>query len=346
MEIYDTATLLGVLRVQPVLTPYWLDNFSQEITFDQEEILFDKVRTDKKLAPFVAPNVQGKVIRTRGYSTKAFRPAYVKPKDVVDYTRALKRRAGEQPIGELSVAERFDAALADTLTEMNNRIDNRLEWMAAMATIYGYVDVEGDDYPLVRVDFGRDANLTKTLTGTARWNQSAADPLKDIEAIRTVAYKLSRGSITRLTFGLDAWQSFAANADVKALLERQVRNGNTEYNAKLGDGTPQQFRGTLSGPNTAPVELWTYADSYTDDSGTEQPLLAANEVVGTGPGMKGVRCFGAIKDKRAGFVALSKFPKMWDEEDPSVTYAMVQSAPLMVPSEPNATFRIVAQDPA
>jgi hypothetical protein len=344
MEIYDTATLLEVLRVQPVLSPYWLGLFPDEVVFEQEEILFDKIRTDKKLAPFVAPNVQGKVIKSRGYSTKAFRPAYVKPKDVVDYTRALKRRAGEQPLGELSIAERFDAALADTLLEMNNRIDNRLEWMAAMAAIYGYVDVEGDDYPLVRVDFGRDSSLTATLSGTARWDQSGADPLQNIEDIRTTSYQLARSPINRLTFGLHAWQSFVKNADVKALLSNQVRGGSTEYNAKLGDGSPQQFRGILSGPNTAPVELWTYADSYTADDGTEVQLFPTNAVHGSGPGVGGVRCFGAIKDRRAGFVALSRFPKMWDEDDPSVTYAMVQSAPLMVPREPNATFLMIVQD--
>lgn len=344
MDIYDTATLIGVQRVQPVLDPYWLHFFNSEITFDQEEILFDKVRTDKKLAPFVAPNVQGKIIKTRGYSTQSFRPAYIKPKDALDYTRALKRRPGEQPLGELSLQQRYDLAVADSLREQSERIDNRLEWMAAMAIIFGYVDVEGDDYPLTRVDFGRDASLTNTLTGTARWDQADADPLGVIELMRTRSYKLARTNVTRLTFGLDAWESFVANTEVKELLDRNQRNGSTEYNAKLGDGTPQQYRGTLSGPNTAPVELFTYADSYTDDAGNEVELLAANEVIGSGPGVKGVRCFGAIKDTKAGLAAMSKFPKMWENQDPSVTYVMTQSAPLMVPSEPNATFRIVAQD--
>jgi hypothetical protein len=93
----------------------------------------------------------------------------------------------------------------------------------------------------------------------------------------------------------------------------------------------------------APLELWTYADSYTNDAGTEVDILTATDVVGTGPGIKGVRCFGAIKDKRAGYVAAEMFPKMWENEDPSVVYAMTQSAPLMVPSEPNASFRIRVQ---
>ena len=54
----------------------------------------------------------------------------------------------------------------------------------------------------------------------------------------------------------------------------------------------------------------------------------------------GVRGFGAIRDKRAGLQALEVFSKMWEEEDPSVEYLMSQSAPLMVPRNPNATFKI------
>ena len=33
------------------------------------------------------------------------------------------------------------------------------------------------------------------------------------------------------------------------------------------------------------------------------------------------------------------FPKMWDQEDPSVTFLMTQSAPLPVPVNINNTLR-------
>ena len=88
------------------------------------------------------------------------------------------------------------------------------------------------------------------------------------------------------------------------------------------------------------LELYTYAESFVDQDGNAQDILAPLDVVGTGPGLQGVRCFGAIKDKRAGLKALEMFPKMWDVEDPSVTYTMTQSAPLMVPAQPNASFKL------
>ncbi|MGD9545035.1 MAG: major capsid protein, partial [Methylocystis sp.] len=44
-------------------------------------------------------------------------------------------------------------------------------------------------------------------------------------------------------------------------------------------------------------------------------------------GAQGIRTYGAILDRKV-LQALSRFPKVWDEEDPSVTYTMTQSAPL------------------
>ncbi len=348
MEIFDTLTLAGVISVAPTLDPYWLGLFPNEITFDTDEILFDVVAKDKRLAPFVAPNVQGRVIGSRGYTTKTFRPAYVKPKDAIQPNRAFKRRAGEQPIvGGLSLAQRWDAAVADSLAEQKQRIQNRWEWMAAMAVIYGYVDVVGDAYPMVRVDFGRDATLTVANAGGATWDPVAnptVDPLAQIEVMRTRAYKLGLSPITRLTFGLGAWTTFTSFPKVQKLLDTRYRGSDSEFNRAIGDGTPQQYRGNISGQNgMGNLELWTYADSYTADDGTDTMILNDLDVVGTGPGMQGTRCFGAIQDVDAGLVATTMFPKMWKNDDPSVVYVLTQSAPLMVPAQPNSAFRLTVK---
>jgi hypothetical protein len=104
MEHYDTTTLVGVIRgLDPAVTPYWLDlAFPRQITFDTEEIQFDMVTETRKLAPFVAPTHQGKVQSRKGFSAKSFRPAYIKPKDVLVPGRALTRMAGEALTGTLS----------------------------------------------------------------------------------------------------------------------------------------------------------------------------------------------------------------------------------------------------
>lgn len=343
-DLYSTATLLSVVRVQPVESSYWLDNFfGRQINFDTEEIMFDRVVGQRRLAPFVSPVVQGRVMRQRGYETRTFRPAYTKPKHVVDPNRVFSRLAGEGITGTLSPDARWNAAVAENLREERNAIQRLWNWMAAMAVIHGEVTIAGEDYPTQVVNFGRDAGLTSILAGTAQWDDVDADPLGDIKDLRTLAFQKSGSPITRLTMGLDAFDLFFANADVKKLLEGKdvARTSDSTLSAMGSPGQPYEFRGILQGANgQGRLEVYTYNEQYEDENGVTQGIMDSLDVVGTGPGLQGTRCFGAIRDKRAGLQALPIFPKMWDQEDPSVTYTMTQSAPLMVPGNPNNSFRI------
>ena len=344
-SLYSTHELIEVQRKQKGIAPYWLSFFPRLLTSDREEIIFDQV-TDgtRELAPFVAPNVQGRVIRNRGYNTKTFKPAYVKPKHVVDPSQAIPRMAGEDLGGTLTMEQRYNARVAENLRIERLMIENRWEWMAARAVIDGSIVVKGEDYPEVTLDFGRDPSLTQTLVGTTRWGEADAAPLKDIEGLRRQVHELSSSTISRLTFGLNAWDMFAENDAVIKLLDSRYRGSESEYNRAVPEGSPMEYRGTISGQNgMGRLELWTYSQKYRDEDGTLKDFLNPNAVVGTGGGLDGVRCFGAIQDKRAGLAAQPLFPKMWDSEDPAVTYTMTQSAPLMVPVEPNASFTLLVR---
>ena len=343
MEIFDTLTLMEVIRVQKPPTTYWLDAFfPTTVTFETEEILFDTVVDMRRLAPFVAPNVQGRVMREIGYSTKTFRPAYTKPKHVVTPQRAIPRMAGETITGSMSLAERYNAIVAENMRLEKEMILRRQDWMACQAIVNGAVTVVGDDYPSVTVDFGRDASLSSILTGAALWSAvSTANPLADITSARQASFNIGRTPIDRLTFGLTAWSWFTQNAAVKDLLSTLYRGSDTTFNRAVPDAAPYQFMGALMGQGGAGrLDLYTYNDMYEDDQFVAQPYMDQSTVVGTGSGLKGIRCFGAIQDHRAGLVATDMFPKMWDIEDPSATYTMTQSAPLMVPAQPNGSFRL------
>lgn len=342
VQLYDTATLIDVIRVQRPPSTYWLDlAFPRELQFDTQDILFDQVSEFRNLAPFVAPNVQGRVIRARGYSTKSFRPAYIKPKSVINPSQAIARMAGEALLGGMSLNARYDALVAESLGEQKRRIMRTWEWMAAQAVITGAVVVAGEDYPTTSIAFGRHASLDVTLLTTLRWSQNTGTPLKDIETLRRASFTHARTPITRLTFGLAAWDYFVSFASVADLLKADIRGSTTDFNRAISAGEPFEFRGILAGSGGAGrLELWTYNDMYDDADDTAVPFLDENTVIGTGPGLQGFRCFGAIQDKGAQLQPLAMFPKMWESEDPAATYTMTQSAPLMVPAQPNGSFRL------
>ena len=66
MDLYTSTELLGVIETVHPQISFWLPNyFTRVINFTTEEIFFDKISHNRTLAPFVAPNVQGKPMRKR-----------------------------------------------------------------------------------------------------------------------------------------------------------------------------------------------------------------------------------------------------------------------------------------
>lgn len=347
IEIWNTAELLDVTYDDRAAPPdgFWLQFYPRTITSQAQEIYFDQIPVrDRRLAPFVSPNVQGRVMKSRGFNMASFRPAYVKPKHVVDPSRAIPRRPGEPFGGNLSLQDRFDAIVADNVATERAMIERRWDWMAGQALIYGSVTVSGDDYPTQTVDFLRDSSLTTTTGAGVHWDDDNGDPMADISLQRKNSFVLGRAPVNTMIFGVDAWDAFSTKDTIRELLNNQNRGSNSAFNSTgLSSGEPYEYQGRIQGPNGGGfIDMWTYTSQYEDDAGDLIDYLDPRDVVGVGGNVQGFQCFGAIMDEDASLASLSLFPKSWRQPDPSVTYTMTQSAPLMVPANVNNTFRIRA----
>lgn len=348
ITLYGTTELILVQQLLPDLPDgFWRNLYPRVITSDRQEIMFERADLDdRKLAPFVAPNVQGRVMRGQGYTAESFRPAYVKPKHIIEPHMAIPRRMGEPLLGGMTQQARFNAITAETLRLQREMIERRWDWMAARATIDGMVLVTGDDYPPKLVDFKRDASLTIVLSGTARWDQTAtANPLADLADASDDAFNLGHAPITDIVFGMSAWKEFIRNSDVLDLLNTQKRGSTSEFaRTVLTQSSNYQSMGFIDGPGGR-FNMWRYRNWYSevDSFGnlTKQDFLDPRDVVGYGPAIQGTAMFGAIQDVQANFLTEATiFPKQWEEQDPSVVYTMSQSAPLFAPLNPNNTFKI------
>lgn len=335
-DILETHELAGVITTSEPPSNYWLSLCFPRVHFsDSEFIDFDIVDKARRLAPFVAPNVQGQPMLARSESIRKFKPAYLKPKDPLDPARNLRRRAGEAIGGSMSPAERNDAIIAETLLDQREMIERRWEWMACEAIKNGQVTVAGENYPTVTVGFGRRAENSKTLTLGARWSESAtATPLSDIKSWANEMLRTSGRKLKRVTMTPSAADAFFATTEVKTALDTR-RGSLTTLEANNVSGDYVTVHGVLPGG----VELVTYNDIYEDNDGMEQPFVEDGLVILTGE-VEGVRAFGAIMDNRANWQAMSLFPKMWEQQDPSGVFVMTQSAPLMIPGRPNASMKI------
>lgn len=331
-NVYDTDTLVGVVEGLDPFTPFLLHMFYPSmVTFETSKIDFDAVSEDTTLAPFVSPMVAGKANKAAGGELRSFKPAYVKPKDVVDPERVLKRRPGEAIGGKLSPAQRRDAIVVDILDGHRKKISRREEWMAAQELLTGKVVVSGEDYPAAEVDFKRAAGNTVVLAGQAVWSDTVnADPLGDIESWNDIA----EAPITDLVMDSKAFKLFIKFDAVKELMES--RRG-SESNIELAPGNEKwvQYKGMVGS-----YRVWVYKGYYTDDADSKQNFLPDNTVIAGSSAVDGVRAYGAILDGRAGYQAMDVFPKNWVQEDPAVEYVMTQSAPLPIPARPNASLAI------
>lgn len=335
-DLFSTNVLMGVVQSLFAPSQFLLKSFFGMMqTETSEEIHFDVMSKTRRVAPFVSPLVEGQVVAGQGFTTKTFKPAYVKDKRVWDGTRALKRSPGEQIGGSLDPMNRMRAILNFELQDQIEMIQRRLELMAAEAMRTGKVTVSGDKYPTVVVDFLRDASLTVALLTTAKWDYSTSIAVLDnLRTWALLVLKLTGTYPLDVVMDIDAWVLFAGQTQVKDRLTLQ-RTANTmptlAQGAKLEQGGV--YMGSIDGFN-----IWVYVDWYVDANGTEQPILPSGTVLMGSSAIEGVQAFGAIRDEEAGYQAVPYYPKSWVEKDPAVRMLLMQSAPLVVPVRANASF--------
>jgi hypothetical protein len=336
----STSTMLEVVRTVGKFEPFLLNVFFPNvITSPDESIHFDSISEDVTMAPFVSPVVAGKVHKERGGKLMSFKPAYLKPKNVVKPSKTLQRRPGESYLGNLTPAQRKQAAIADHLMSQDKAITYREEWMAAQAVINGSVTVVGEDYPEQVVDFERNAANNITLAGAAKWDTVDAatyDPTDDL----TNWAENASGSINLIIMGKGAWTKFSSFAAVKDKLDSRRGSSSTMETATKDLGMVTSFKGYFGD-----VEIWVYTGQNTDpESGAKTYYLPVETIIMGNSSYQGVRAYGAIQDVKAndeGIASASRWPKNWQQEDPSAEYVMTQSAPLMVTPDPNGFVVVV-----
>lgn len=341
MDVFSTEYLAGV--VENLIRPpsFILDRYYPTVqTFESEEIHFDIIDKKRRLAPLVSPYVPGKVMNKVGRKVNTFSPAYTKDKRVFEPSLGFKRAIGEQIGGmQLDPARRIEQAVVVELEDQVDVLTRRLELMAVESLRTGKCVIAGEQYPSVTVDFQRDATLTiAALAGGARWNQVAtATPLDNLRTWALKALKLSTVYPTDIYMHVTDYQFFIQCVQVKdrwtALNSNQLGT-NIALGKELTEGGV--YMGSIDGFN-----IFVYSGWYTAEADAapdaQNEILAPGQLFGCAPQVKGVRAFGAIKDMDA-LKAAEYFPKSWTNDDPSVRYIMLQSAPLMIPTRPNASF--------
>ncbi|MCQ8240525.1 major capsid protein [Rhizosaccharibacter radicis] len=350
---YDTIGLIAVVPNLKKSSRFLLDKFfPAEQMSDTEFVAIDVDVGKRRMAPFVSPLVEGKLVEQRRMATNTFKPAYIKDKRAPDLRKPVRRMIGERIGGELTGEARQMANLNAELEDQIDILTRRLEWMAAQVLTTGTVVVAGDGFPTQLVDFGRDPSLTTALSGSAQWLAGnvvtssgvpgPATPSANIEAWQHYVLKKSGGRVTDIVFTTSAWSAFLLDPLVKGAI----------YYPKLGDSGNMINPGAQIAPGAVykgrwgQYDLWLYNEWAVDENDVEKPLIPDGMVVLSGSDMMGVRAFAQIIDPKFNYEAMPFAPKTWINEDPAQQFLMMQSAPLVIPGRVNAAMAIQVCPPA
>ena len=335
----STAELLGAFGVLDRPSTFIHEIFFRyEQVFETEEVFFDQIQRARRLAAFVAPTVKGKPMRSRGYSTKSFKPAYVKPKHVVEPLKALKRLRGERLLGSMSPEMRYAMAILDNMMLEDDAITRTETWMMMQLLLTGKYIVQGEDYPALLFDMGRDPSLTVQLTGPLQWGQAGVDPLQNCRTWSTDVQRVSGYKPRTVILDPLAGDMLINSPTIlKVMNSFRQTSGNVDLAGKTTGGAVGQEVAYLG--SLPEFDFWQYQELWEDDAGVIQQFMPDNTVIlANAVAAQGIKAYGAIMDKKAGLKAMPRFPKIWDEEDPPATNTMTQSSPLPLFGWVNATF--------
>jgi len=348
-SIFDTNDLIQVVPNLKVAQTFLLDQFFPMI--EQSDTEFVSIDVDvgkRRLAPFVSPMVEGKLVEQRRIQTNTFKPPYIKDKRAPDLRRPVRRMIGERIGGDKNPVMRMMQNLEFEMADQIDMIQRRMEWMAAQSLVNGTLTMSGDGFPAVTIDFGRDAALTVTLTGTALWDSgnAAATPALDIDQWQNLVLKSSGATVTDIIMTPTPFYWFTQ--------DKSIINAIISDTSKLAYPQKNQIQMASEAKHGAILKgmwgsyrIWVYNDWYVDggnEGGTlnhEYRMIPDGTILLTTPQLMGVRAFGVIMDPDFNYATMPYAPKIWTQPDPAQRFILMQSSPLPIPARVNACLSAV-----
>lgn len=130
MPDYTTREMMDAIdQTPPVRTFLQKTFFPGEETHVTEKVEFDVRKGKRVMAPLVSPRVGGKVITRQGFHTNSFTTPKIAPERPLTVDDVSKRAIGENVYSQRTPEEREDELLSKDMTDLEEAIARRKEWM-------------------------------------------------------------------------------------------------------------------------------------------------------------------------------------------------------------------------
>lgn len=332
---YETKTLLEAFEQGPLVETFLRDTFFKDREYPPSPTIeFDFRRGRRKMAPFVAPLVGGKLMERQGFETRFFRAPRIAPVRALRTPDLEPRLIGENIYSGRTPADRAAELLADDSVYLDEAISRREEWMCRQLLVNGQITVTADTNYQVVINFKESSAGTADNHEpvTTKWDQAGSDPLADLERGRRNTIKVSGIAPNVALFGVNAAEVFIRNDMVKTLLD------STRYMI-AGIEPIIQSDSVVRFGRVPGLELYSISEYFEDDAGTIFPMIPDNFVMLLSTNTPNKIVYGAFtqledaKAQRFQTYQTDRVPFIYGDEEGGSLFYRLTSCPLPMPAD-------------
>lgn len=339
ISLFERRRMAQALReMKPARTFLRNTFFRTHQVYDTEHVDVDVQKGQRRLAPFVNPNLPGKVVERIGFTTHTYTAPSVAMERPTTAADLLTRQPGEDVYEPKSPEDRAAEILGADLAELDDMIARREEWMCAQALFTDGIHIVGEGVDET-INFGRSSDNEVPLPAEARrWNTATtARVLTDLMDWRRIVTRSGAPAPTLGVMGAKAADAFLHNDKLNAMLD--IRNADfgrlaPMVGAELPDGVVYLGRIPAAG-----LDLFSYDEWYVDEStGVETALVPSEYILLGSPNVRTELRYGAVPvasgtdgDSTITLVRGERVPDSWVTKSPAKRWLKVSSRPLPVP---------------
>lgn len=344
MDLFTPETMDGVVKVLPTTHTFFRDMFFKTVKPEfTEDVRVEFVKGKRKVAPFINIKEKGKVIEKRGYTSETFKTPLVKVKDVTTIEDMLKRLPGEllQNSG-LTPLDRGIQLMAEQMTDFDDMITRREEWMCVVAMMNGVIPIVGEGVNY-EIDFG----FTNKGTAAVLWDSTDATPTphKDLKAAVLKCQKDGYKKPNVCIMEQSAWDAFmeATKKDEWYKQQPQLFDLFAVKPERRDDAVT--FMGRLKDPD---LDIYVYNEWFIDDwtdpeNPEEKSLMPKGKILLANTNAKysmyyGLQAFTDQQTQQFREVVGTRAADTWISKDPDARFMSLSSRPLPVPHEVDSWY--------
>lgn len=329
MPDYTTREMMEAIdQTPPVGTFFQRTFFPGEQTHVSERVEFDVRKGKRIMAPFVSPRRGGKVITRQGWKTNQFTTPKIAPERPLTIDDIAHRGIGENIYSQRTPAEREDELLSRDLTDLEEAIARRKEWMCRQIMYTGKVDVVDEEEGVdVQIDFGF-SNII-VLGANEQWSQPAVNPLIILREVRKKIIKATGSAPDIAVFSSDVIEDFITNPQVKAAMD-MLNYKNIVIQPRVVDPA-LTFYGRIA---ELDLDIYTYDEWFLNDEGEDEAMVPEGTVLlghSSGEGQIEYGLVTQMEDKVFHSYEGKLVPKVWADENSEVKKVRLTSRPLPRP---------------